>query len=326
MPNRDLKKLSCSAGTILAIFTQISIIGEFTDYHTMRLQRTLKQEVHFEGVGLHTGRYARVCLKPAPRDTGIIFNRADKDVSMKASIGSVTDTAFATTLGYNGGKIRTVEHILASLAGLGIDNAYIDVHGPEIPILDGSSLELTNLILKSGIAKQSKKRPYLRITNPVILTDGHAEIAAFPYNGRRITYRIHFNHRLLGEQKLSLDLNEENFAAEIAPARTFGFLKDVEYLKANGFARGGSFDNAIILGDNGILNGSGLRFADEFVRHKILDLVGDLSLLGFPIYGHIIANKSGHTTNLKFLKKLLTYPDSWEIASETRQQAVLAYT
>ncbi len=289
----------------------------------MRLQRTLRQEVSFEGVGLHTGRYAKVCLKPAPRDTGIIFMKSAHDTAVKASLGSVTDTAFATTLGLNGTKIKTVEHILAALAGLGIDNAYINVKGPEIPILDGSSIELTSLILHGGIAKQSKKRPYLRILKPMVLTDGHAEIAAFPYNGRRITYRIHFNHRLLGEQKLSLELTEESFALEIAPARTFGFLKDVEYLKSNGFARGGSFENAIILGETGILNSAGLRFKDEFVRHKILDLIGDLSLSGFPIYGHIIANKSGHTTNIKFLKKLFSYPECWElISSEGRQPAV----
>jgi UDP-3-O-[3-hydroxymyristoyl] N-acetylglucosamine deacetylase len=295
----------------------------------MRLQRTLKREVSFEGIGLHTGRYSKVCLKPAPRDTGVLFIRADKNLTVKASIGSVTDTAFATTIGFNGAKIRTVEHILAALAGLGIDNVYIDVDGSEIPILDGSSMELTGLILKSGIAKQSKKKPYLRITRPITLTDGNAEIAAFPYNGQLITYRIHFNHRLLGEQKLSLELTEDIFAIEIAPARTFGFLKDVEYLKANGFARGGSFDNAIILGESGILNSSGLRFKDEFVRHKILDLIGDLSLLGLPIRGHIIANKSGHTTNLKFLKKLISFPDCWELQAEESEvglQPILTYT
>jgi UDP-3-O-[3-hydroxymyristoyl] N-acetylglucosamine deacetylase len=292
----------------------------------MRLQRTLKEKVSFEGIGLHTGRYSKVHLKPAPRDTGIIFIRTDKELAIKASIGSVTDTAFSTTLGYNGIKIRTVEHILAVLAGLGIDNLTIEINGPEIPILDGSSMELTSLILKGGIAKQSKKRPYIRITNPVVLTDGHAEIAAFPHNGIHITYRIHFNHYLLGEQNLSLELTEESFAMEIAPARTFGFLKDVEYLKAQGFARGGSFDNAIILGESGILNSSGLRFKDEFVRHKILDLIGDLSLSGFPIYGHIIANKSGHTTNMKFLKKLLSHPDYWELVSEADQQPALIYT
>jgi UDP-3-O-[3-hydroxymyristoyl] N-acetylglucosamine deacetylase len=286
----------------------------------MRLQRTLKQEVSFEGIGLHTGGYSKVCIKPAPRDSGILFLRTDKDVSIRASVSAVSDTAFATTLGYNGAKIRTVEHVLAALSGLGIDNATIEVSGPEMPILDGSSLELTELIIKNGIAKQSKKRPYIKITSPLSLTDGNAEIAVFPYNGRRVTYRIHFNHHLLGEQTLSLDLTEENFAMEIAPARTFGFLKDVEYLKANGFARGGSFDNAIILGEHGVLNGTGLRFKDEFVRHKMLDLIGDLSLSGFPIYGHIIANKSGHTTNVKFLKKLFTHPEHWELVSEPAQQ------
>jgi len=285
----------------------------------MRFQRTLKQETSFEGIGLHTGRYAKVRLKPAPRDTGIIFTRTDKDIALKASMGSVSDTAFSTTLGYDGVKIRTVEHILAALSGLGIDNLIVEVNGPEIPILDGSSIELISLILNSGIAKQGKKRPFLRITNPVFFADGQAEIAAFPYDGRRITYRIHFNHHLLGEQNLSLDISEENFVKEIAPARTFGFLKDVEYLKANGFAKGGSLENAIILGSDGILNASGLRFKDEFVRHKILDLIGDFSLIGFPIYGHIIANKSGHTANLKFLKKLISYQNCWEIVSEISQ-------
>lgn len=309
------------SGTIFAIYYQIIIELIII----MRLQRTLKQEVSFEGIGLHTGRHSKVRLKPAPRDTGVIFIRTDKDAAIKASVGSVSDTAFATTLGVNGTRIRTVEHILSALAGLGIDNVYIEVNGPEVPILDGSSIELTSLILNGGIAKQSKKRPYLRITNPVVLTDGHAEIAAFPYNGRRITYRIYFTHHLLGEQKLSLDMNEENFTMQIAPARTFGFLKDVEYLKANGFAKGGSVDNAIILGETGLLNSTGLRFKDEFVRHKILDLVGDLSLLGYPIYGHIIANKSGHTTNLKFLKKLISHPECWELSPEINRQAEVSY-
>jgi len=291
----------------------------------MRLQRTLKHEVSFEGIGLHTGRYSKVCLKPAPRDTGILFIRTDKNVIIKASVNSVTDTAFSTTLGYNGAKIRTVEHLLAALGGIGIDNVIIEVNGPEIPILDGSSMELISIILKGGIAKQGKKRPYIQITNPIVLTDGHAEIMALPYNGRHITYMIHFNHHFLGEQKLSLEITEESFAAEIAPARTFGFLKDVEYLRSNGFAKGGSFENTVVLGETGILNSSGLRFKDEFVRHKILDLIGDFSLSGFPIYGHIIANKSGHTSNLKFVKKLLSHPDCCELVSEFDQQPALAY-
>jgi len=292
----------------------------------MRLQRTLKQKVSFEGIGLHTACYTHVCLKPASRDTGIIFIRTDKDIAIKATVGSVIDTAFATTIGYNGVKIKTVEHILAAVSGLGIDNLIIEVDGPEIPVLDGSSIELTKLLLRAGIAKQAKKRPYIRITSPIVLSDNSAEIAVFPYNGRCITYRIHFNHNVLGEQKLSIELTEENFILEIAPARTFGFLKDVQYLKENGFAKGGSLENAIILGESGILNLSVLRFKDEFVRHKILDFIGDISLLGYPIYGHIVANKSGHTTNLKFLKKILSYPDCWELISEPRQAPVLAVT
>lgn len=285
----------------------------------MRLQRTLKREASFEGIGLHTGQYAKVRLKPAPRDTGIIFTRMDQGVVLKASVAFVTDTSFSTNLGYDGIRIRTVEHILAALAGLGIDNLLVEVNGPEIPILDGSSFELIDIILDSGIAKQNKKRPFLRITNPVVFNEGQAEIIALPYSGQLLTYRIYFRHHLLGEQKLTLEITEETFAKEIAPARTFGFVKDVEYLKANGFAKGGSLENAIVLGRDGILNSSGLRFKDEFVRHKILDLIGDFSLIGFPIYGHIVANRSGHATNVKFLKKLISCHNCWEIITEIPQ-------
>lgn len=288
-------------------------------YSFMRLQRTLRQEVSFSGIGLHTGRHATVRLKPAPRDSGIIFHRVDRMTVIRSHIGSVTDTAFATTLGDGTVKIKTVEHILAALSGLGIDNLIIEVNGPEIPILDGSSTELVSIILQGGIAKQGKKMPYMRIIRPVVMDDGHAEIAIFPYEGRKITFRIHFNHHLLGEQNLSVDLNEETFIREVAPARTFGFLKDVQYMMAKGLAKGGSLDNAIILGDDGVLNSSGLRFRDEFVRHKILDSIGDFSLIGFPLYGHILSNKAGHSTNLKFMKKLISCPECWEIVSEAEQ-------
>lgn len=286
----------------------------------MRAQRTIKNEISFEGIGLHTGKLARVTLKPAARDTGVIFIRADKPMVIKAYAGAVIDTAFATTIGHNGVKIRTIEHLMAALAGLGIDNIYIEVNGPEIPILDGSSTEFISIILKAGIAKQGKKRPYLRIKRPFAFEDGPSRIVAFPYNGSKITYMISFNHHGIGEQKISLDITEESFAREIAPARTFGFLKDIEYLRTNGLAKGGSLENAIILGENGILNSTGLRFPDEFVRHKVLDSIGDFSLLGFPIYGHIIAGKSGHSSNIKFLKKLLLAPDSWDIIQEAEEK------
>jgi UDP-3-O-[3-hydroxymyristoyl] N-acetylglucosamine deacetylase len=291
----------------------------------MRLQRTVKQEVKFTGVCLHTGKHATAVFKPAPRDTGIIFHRIDRPMVIRAHLGAVTDTAFATTLGNGTVKIRTVEHILAVLAGLGIDNVIIEVDGPEIPILDGSSAEMVSIILKAGIAKQGKKRPYMRITKPISMNDGHSEVAIFPYDGRKITYSIHFNHHLLSEQNISIELNEETFIKEIAPARTFGFLKDVEYMMSHGFAKGGSLNNAIILSENGVMNSSGLRFKDEFVRHKVLDLIGDFSLIGFPIYGHIFADKSGHSTNLKFMKKLLSCAECWEIVSEAQQPQALLH-
>jgi UDP-3-O-[3-hydroxymyristoyl] N-acetylglucosamine deacetylase len=282
----------------------------------MRSQRTIKNEVSFEGIGLHTGRHAKVTLKPASRDTGITFIRSDKNTVIKAHVGSVIDTAFATTIGQDGAKIRTVEHIMAALAGLGIDNVVIDVNGPEIPILDGSSTELISIVLRAGIAKQGKKRPFLRIRRPIIFDDGNSKIVALPYDGRRITYSIFFNHYGFGEQRLSLEIDEETFAREIAPARTFGFLKDIEYLRTNGLAKGGSLDNAVILGENGVLNSSGLRFKDEFVRHKVLDSIGDFAILGFPIYGHIVASRSGHSSNIKFLKKLLAFPEAWDLILE----------
>ncbi|MHB8881319.1 MAG: UDP-3-O-acyl-N-acetylglucosamine deacetylase [Thermodesulfovibrionales bacterium] len=279
----------------------------------MRSQRTIKNAISFEGIGLHTGIHSRVTLNPASRDSGITFIRTDKPMVVKAHVGSVIDTAFATTIGHNGVKIKTIEHLMAALAGLGIDNVTIEVEGPEIPILDGSSTEMISLILNAGIARQAKKRPFLRILRPFIFDDGHAKIAAFPYKGYKITYSIHFHHHGIGEQRMSVTIDEETFARELAPARTFGFLKDIEYLRTNGLAKGGSLDNAIILGENGILNTSGLRFKDEFVRHKVLDSIGDFSLLGFPIQGHIIASKSGHAANIKFLKKLLSSPDAWDI-------------
>ena len=291
----------------------------------MRLQRTVKQEVKFTGVCLHTGKHATAVFKPAPRDTGIIFHRIDRPMVIRAHLGAVTDTAFATTLGNGTVKIRTVEHILAVLAGLGIDNVIIEVDGPEIPILDGSSAELVSIILKAGIAKQGKKRPYMRFTKPISMNDGHSEVAILPYHGRKKTYSIQFNHHQLSEQNISIELNEETFIKEIAPARTFGFLKDVEYMMSHGLAKGGSLHNAIILSENGVMNSSGLRFKDEFVRHKVLDLIGDFSLIGFPIYGHIFANKSGHSTNLKFMKKLLSCAECWEIVSETQQPQAFLY-
>ena len=282
----------------------------------VRLQRTIKKEVAFRGIGLHTGKYATVRLKPASRDTGIVFYRSDKGALIRATLSSIVDTAFATTIGFDGIKVKTVEHLLAAAAGLGIDNLLIDIDGPEVPILDGSSTDLVDIMLEAGIAKQGKKRPYIKITRPVVYEDAHSKIVALPYDDIRISYSINFNHHILSHQELTVDLNENNFIKDIAPARTFGFLRDVEMLRANGLAKGGSLENAVVVGDDGILNASGLRFSDEFVRHKILDAIGDMSLIGYPIQGHIMLEKSGHTSNMLFLKKLLNSVDSFSILSE----------
>ncbi len=288
----------------------------------MRLQRTIAKPVSFEGVGLHTGRVTRVTLKPAPEDTGVVFIRSDRKTVIKADVGAVVDTAFATTVGFNGTRIKTIEHLLSTVAGLGIDNVIVEVDGPEIPILDGSASELVRIFLTAGMVEQERTLSCIMITKPVVLKDGHAEVMAVPCSGRRITYSIHFKHHSFGTQSLSLDLDEEAFIKEIAPARTFGFLKNVEMLRANGLARGGSLDNAVVIGDKGVLNETGLRFDDEFVRHKILDLVGDLSLAGCPIYGHIIAERAGHSSHVRFLRKLLSSVDSWEFVSQKRESSV----
>lgn len=292
----------------------------------MRLQRTIRQELLIEGRGLHTGSYCVVSLKPAPRDSGIVFYRADKGAFIKADINSVCDTAFATTIGSNGTRIKTVEHILAALAGLGIDNVLIEVNGPEIPILDGSSAQFVAKILDAGIANQSAKRPYIKVIKPVYFKEGHAEITVMPYEGRRLTYQIYFDHRLLGHQKLSMDMFEESFIRDLAPARTFGFLKDIERMRAMGLAKGGSLDNAVILDESDVVNSSGLRFKDEFIRHKALDFIGDMSLLGFPIEGHIFAMRSGHTSNLKFAKKFLSAVDCWQVVTGVEMPLGFAYS
>lgn len=285
----------------------------------MRNQRTIRGELVFEGLGLHTGRYAAVRLKPAARNSGIAFFRKDKGAYIKADINAVCDTAFATTLGYNGTKIKTVEHLLAALAGLGIDNALIEVEGPEIPILDGSAALFVRKIRETGVAAQAALRPYIKVYRPVFFKEGRTEITIMPYDGRRLTCQTYYNHRLLGHQKLTLELGEESFERELAPARTFGFLKDIELLRAQGLARGGSLENAVILDESDVLNSSGLRFKDEFLRHKALDFIGDISLLGFPVEGHIYALRSGHSSNLRFARKFLASSDCWQVVTGAEQ-------
>lgn len=289
----------------------------------MRFQNTIENEIVIRGQGLHTGREINMKLRPAPRDTGVVFIRVDKgNIKIKARVTSVSDTTFATTLTGGGVKVGTVEHLLAAFAGLNIDNVYVELDGPEVPILDGSSLPFVSRILEAGIAKQAKVVNCIRILEPVVILEGPCQIAVTPYEGTRITYRLFYTHPAFGEQKMGIDIESMNFVKELAPARTFGFLSDVEMLKSRGLARGGSLDNAIVLGDKEVINGNKLRFKNEFVRHKILDAVGDISLIGAPIYGHFIANKSGHTLHVKLLKKILLCRDSWELISESSESFV----
>ncbi len=282
----------------------------------MRLQNTIKDEIFISGLGLHTGRTINMRLMPAPSDTGVVFIRTDKgNVRIKASVSSVSDTTFATTLSAEGVRIGTVEHLMAALSGLNVDNVYVEIDGPEVPIIDGSSSHFVSRIMEAGVDKQAKAVSYLRILAPVVVMDGNSQIAVIPYEGTRITYRLFYTHPAFGEQKMGIDITTMSFIDELAPARTFGFLRDVEMLKSRGLARGGSLDNAIVLNDREVINDNKMRFKDEFVRHKILDAVGDISLIGLPIHGHILANKSGHTLHIKLLKKILLLRDTWEIVT-----------
>ncbi len=290
----------------------------------MRFQKTISEDLIFEGKGLHTGKNVVVRLRPAPKDSGVVFLRTDKGAFISATINAVSDTTFATTLGSNGTSIRTVEHLLAALAGLEIDNVIIEVDGPEIPILDGSSSGFVEMILSAGITVQSSSRSFIKVLRPVTFKDGKAEISALPYEGLKITYHIHYDHQLLKNQKITIELDDDSFVKHLAPARTFGFLKDVEHLRSMGLAKGGSLDNAVILSETGVINTTGLRFRDECIRHKVLDLIGDFSLLGFPIQGHLVASKSGHLANIKFLRKFLASADCWQIVSGAGERAEIA--
>lgn len=283
---------------------------------SMRLQRTIRKEIAFEGVGLHTGADVGMRLKPAPRDSGIVFYRSDRDAYINANINSVTDTSYATTLSNGSVSVKTVEHILAAAAGLGIDNMVVEVNGPEVPAMDGSAASFSEGIADAGVARQASNRPYLKVTKPVVFKEGNAEITLLPHDGRLITYQINFEHRLLGQQQMDFELGAESFRNSVAPARTFGFLKDVETLQSMGLALGGSLDNAIVIDEGGVMNPSGLRFEDEFIRHKVLDFIGDISLGGFPIFGHFIVNRSGHTANTGFLRHFLANTDCWEIVTD----------
>jgi UDP-3-O-[3-hydroxymyristoyl] N-acetylglucosamine deacetylase len=282
-------------------------------------QRTLKNAIRATGVGLHTGQKVFLTLLPAEPDTGIWFRRTDLNppVDIRARAENVGDTTLSTTLVNGDVRVSTVEHLLSALAGLGIDNAIIEVTAPEVPIMDGSAGPFVFLIQSAGIVEQARAKKFLRIRKEVSVEQDGKKATFRPYEGFRVTFAIAFDHPLFAADGLqvSVDFSTTSFVKDVSRARTFGFMHEIGYLRSKGLALGGSMDNAIVVDDSGVLNEGGLRYKDEFVKHKILDAIGDLYLLGYGLIGEFDADKSGHALNSALLRKLLHRPDAWEIVT-----------
>ena len=274
-------------------------------------QKTLAHIVQVEGIGLHTGRPARVTIRPAGEGEGIVFVRVDRGhAAIPAAARLLNGTSLSTTLSRGADSVATVEHVLSALGGLGVDNALVEVDGPEIPILDGSARPFVDLILKAGMRVQSAPRQFLALTRPVRVKDGDKEILALPANDFQVTYAIDFPHPAIGYQATTARIEAAAYASEIAPARTFCLMREIETMRRAGLAKGGSLDNAVVVGETGVVNGT-LRFPDEFVRHKVLDLIGDLGLLGAPLRAHVIAFKAGHRLHAALVRRILGSHAAW---------------
>jgi UDP-3-O-[3-hydroxymyristoyl] N-acetylglucosamine deacetylase len=280
----------------------------------MGYRRTLKRAVGCTGIGLHSGRPVRLELKPAPAGHGIRFFRTDVGVEIPATLGHLARLDHATTLSRDGVSVDTVEHLLAALFALGVDDVRVEVDAPEIPIMDGSSAPFVILIHEVGLRPHPAPRHYLKVVQPIEVANGGKWARLSPCDQFRITYTIGFDHPLLRRQSASVRISSASFADEVAPARTFGFLREVETLRKNGLALGGSLENAVVIGETGVLNQK-LRFEDEFVRHKILDAIGDLSLLGHPLAAHLEANKGGHALHAALARKVMATPEAWALVS-----------
>ena len=281
-------------------------------------ERTLAGSIEFSGVGLHTGVPVSLRVLPARAATGIVFRRVDLDnFEIHADVASVSRVAYATTLMSKGVWISTVEHLLSAFYGIGIDNAYVDMDNLEVPILDGSARPFTDAIARVGTVEQDRPREYLRVIKEFVVEENGKSLAIYPADTFQIECAIDFKHPFIGPQHLSLECTEEGYAASIAPARTFGFYNEVRALQNNGLIQGGSLENAIVLTDTGMLNEEPLRFKDEFVRHKILDLLGDFALIRQPVLGRLVANRAGHALHTRFVADLLESEEHWTI--ETRK-------
>jgi UDP-3-O-[3-hydroxymyristoyl] N-acetylglucosamine deacetylase len=294
----------------------------------MLRQRTLKTVVSASGVGLHTGHKARISLRPAPVDTGIVFRRVDlaSPVDIPARADLVSDTRLASCLERAGARVHTVEHLMSALAGLGIDNAYVDLDAAEVPIMDGSASPYVLLIQQAGIVQQAAPKRFLRVVRRVEVREGDKWARLDPYDGYKLSISIEFKHPVIerSTQSVEVDFADTSYLKEIARARTFGFMHEVENLRESGLALGGGLDNAVVLDEYRVLNAEGLRFADEFIRHKLLDAIGDLYLLGKPVLGAFAAHKSGHALNNRLLRALLAEKGALEAVSFDRAEEATA--
>jgi UDP-3-O-[3-hydroxymyristoyl] N-acetylglucosamine deacetylase len=293
-------------------------------------QRTLRNEIRATGVGLHTGQKVYLTLKPAPIDSGIIFRRVDLDpvAEIEACAENVGDTRLSTALIKGDVRVSTVEHLLSAMAGLGIDNAYVEVSAPEVPIMDGSAGPFVFLIQSAGITEQDAAKKFIRIKREVTVQDEDKVASLLPFDGFKVAFTIDFDHPVFRGRKVNaeVDFSSTSFVKEISRARTFGFMHEIEYLRSQGLAQGGSVDNAIVVDEYRILNEDGLRYEDEFVKHKILDAIGDLYLLGNSLIGEFRAVKSGHALNNTVLRKLISEPDAWEVVTfEDPSDAPISY-
>lgn len=282
-------------------------------------QRTLKSAVNVTGVGLHSGAKVMLGLRPAPVNTGIVFRRVDvKPIEeIRAQADLVNDTRLSTCMEQNGVRVATIEHLMSAFAGLGIDNAYVDLDSAEVPIMDGSAGTFIFLLQSAGVVEQSAAKKFIRIKKTVEVKQDDKWVRFEPHNGYKLTFTINFAHPVFADTKqhVTVDLGEHSYIREISRARTFGFMQDVEYMRSQGLALGGSLDNAIVMDDYRVLNADGLRFEDEFVKHKVLDAIGDLYLLGHPVIGAFSGFKSGHALNNALLRKVLADEQAWEFVT-----------
>ena len=290
----------------------------------MNAQRTLRRSVSCSGIGLHSGNKVTLSLKPAPADYGIRFQRSDLGgLEIPATVTHLGGIRLATGLTREAVSVETVEHLLAALTALGIDNCIVELNTPEVPIMDGSAAPFVYLILnEAGVRRLPAAKKFLKVLRPISLSQGDKRIALYPSDHFKVTYSISFDHPLIRHQSRTMKITDETFVEEIAPARTFGFLKEVEMLRQRGLALGGSLDNAIVLGETGVLNQNALRFEDEFVRHKILDAIGDLSLVGYPVIGHLVAHRAGHALHTAFAARILEDVDAWRLVEASTEQTI----